>query len=353
MKQKSWGALALVTVLSPAFGADTASIRYRCVQLPENDHKETRAVGVSPKGHVAGIMNFSKVPMEALVWYRNEVTKPAGLMLAFGVNDLGHVVGVDEYSVGTLWKDGVGTALQAPPGSPDDFTYPTDINNKGQIVGHVSYGTQNWHAATWVDGVVTDLGTLDNDLSKNSKAIAVNRYGDIVGSSAGFAVLWKRRSHAMVKLPNLSSSAEARAINADGLIVGYGTYPGGPNYKSHALAWKTHGSVTDLGTLPSGQDSRADAVNSAGVIVGSSDADDADSRFATVWYGVGPAPVNLNSVLAGAGCRDRAGYRFVLNNAAGITDNGTIVANGVPKDGSADNVGTLAFRLIPRTVSAQ
>lgn len=350
MKQKSWGALALVTVLSPAFGADTASIRYRCVQLPENDHKETRAVGVSPKGHVAGIMNFSKVPMEALVWYRNEVTKPAGLMLAFGVNDLGHVVGMDADSVGTLWKDGVGTALHAPPGSLDGFTYPTDINNKGEIVGYVSYGTQNWHAATWVDGAVTDLGTLDNDLSKDSRAIAINRYGDIVGSSAEYAVLWKRRSHAMVKLP---SSAAARAINADGLIVGYGTYPGGAGNQSHALAWTTQGSVTDLGTLPFGKDSRADAVNSAGVIVGSSDTDDAESTFATVWYGVGQAPVDLNSVLAGAGCRDRAGYRFVLNEAVGVTGNGTIVANGRPKDGSADNVRTLAFRLIPRTVVAQ
>lgn len=364
MKKQAWGALALVASLSPVFGADTSAIQYRCVPLEDSNGGDTFVYGASANGHIAGIAKpGGNWPSQAAIWYRRDEIKPTGMSFALAVNDHGHMVGEgvddsDGFNRAMLWKDGSRAVLPALPGSRDKRTSAEAINNKGQAVGGSSYGTSGGtHAVLWVDGTVVDLGALGGDAGPNSFAYDINRYGDIVGTNGSAdvaeAVFWKRRSHRIVRLPKLTPDGVARAfaINAGGLIVGEGNYPGGAAHLRHALAWTTHDSVTDLGTLSSGKTSHARAVNNNGVIVGDSAIGaNEDAPFATVWYAVGQAPVDLNTVLAGTGCRDAAGTRYVLESARGITDGGTIVANAMADDGSSTQ---RAFRLIPRTVGAQ
>ena len=63
------------------------------------------------------------------------------------------------------------------------YTYATDINNLGQIVGASASArtNQGYHAFLWEDGVMQDLGTLPKDAS--SRALGISDTGLVVGYS--------------------------------------------------------------------------------------------------------------------------------------------------------------------------
>jgi probable HAF family extracellular repeat protein len=75
------------------------------------------------------------------------------------------------------------------------------------------------------------------------------------------------------------TSSRANAINNQGQIVGSADTSAG---NTHAVLWQ-HGKVTDLGTLPGGTTSAASAINDQGQIVGSSDARDGQ-QHAVLWH---------------------------------------------------------------------
>ncbi len=67
------------------------------------------------------------------------------------------------------------------------FSYASDINNRGQIVGSSTTASGEEHAVLWQDGSVTDLGTLGGTYSQAS---AINARGQIVGVSETAAGEW-------------------------------------------------------------------------------------------------------------------------------------------------------------------
>ena len=141
-----------------------------------------------------------------------------------------------------------------------------DINAASQIVG-LSVG----QAVVWSEGTVTALA--------GGGARGLNDLGDVVGYGQGGAVLWQNDGTEVV-LPNLGTTEIfAEDINNAGEIVGQGRDAnGGP---MHAIAWR-NGVIRRLATITSADGScfitpndrcgsRAHRINSAGMIVGTSD----------------------------------------------------------------------------------
>jgi probable HAF family extracellular repeat protein len=211
--------------------------------------------------------------------------------LAYAVNDHGEVVGnyVENSTYQAFaWRQGVVTRL----GSPGVSSIAMDINNRGQVVG--ASGT---HAALWEHGVLTDLGTLGES---TSVAVAINDHGQVVGNTRtatgeSHAVLWEHGritdlgpgeandidNHGVIvgrgesracrwighrRIDFGSEDSRAQAINERGQIVGGSQVAGEPG---HAVLWR-HGSMTDLGMLPGAIFSYANDLNDRGQIVGNS-----------------------------------------------------------------------------------
>ncbi len=136
------------------------------------------------------------------------------------------------------------------------YTYVTDINNQGQIVGS-SAGARNnqgWHAFLWQNEVMQDLGTLPKDVS--SYALGISDTGLVVGySEQGAATyphpfLWQngRMTDLSTMIPADSGwlLRQAYAVNDQGEIVGIGEDPRTDHY-----SWPLRGFLLSTSaTLP-------------------------------------------------------------------------------------------------------
>jgi probable HAF family extracellular repeat protein len=153
------------------------------------------------------------------------------------------------------------------------------INRSGQVVGAADFrGGGGYDAFLWSKGKMVDLGRLaPNDPDTDSKALAVNDSGQVVGwSNTGFGdlvahgVLWSGG-----KLTDLGAlggqefDSTANDINNAGQIVGWSDTGSGDMVFTHAVMW-SQGKMIDLGTLGTYRESYASAINDAGQIVGSS-----------------------------------------------------------------------------------
>jgi probable HAF family extracellular repeat protein len=167
------------------------------------------------------------------------------------------------------------------------------INSAGTVAGGASTAVPDpictfdapfcfyFHALTWKNGVVTDLGTLPG--GNNSFASAINNHGWVVGGSengvvdpvlgpVGDPTLW--RDGEVVDLGTLGGPLGiAGDINGRGQVVGGSLnaipdpYSGFPT-QLRAFLWQD-GQMHDLGTL-GGNDAQAQFVNEAGQVAGTS-----------------------------------------------------------------------------------
>jgi probable HAF family extracellular repeat protein len=173
---------------------------------------------------------------------------------AVAINERGQVVGWweeegnkknDYFPVqhGFLWQDGkvrdLGGVEVRSPGQRS--TEPTDINERGQVVG-----SARWHPFLWQDGKMRDLGVLGKPMTEG-EARGINERGQVVGASYSEAdehgdrwfdraFLWEKGT--MIALPRLPGGAndinqtEANDINRKGWVVGEG---GSDEW--HAFLW--------------------------------------------------------------------------------------------------------------------
>jgi len=179
---------------------------------------------------------------------------------ATAINDKRQVAGeifVDDYTRHpVLWERGrhIDLGLLAP--SPDGFGTATDINNRGQVVGHTTVG--GWatqHAFRWDRGVMTDLGTLGGPFSHAS---AINDQGQVVGTAQNgdgvyHGFLWENG-----RMTDLGAFTPSD-INNRGQISGVQSF--GDSFSAMLL---DQGRLTRLDLRTSG----TTAINDAGTVVG-------------------------------------------------------------------------------------
>lgn len=208
-------AFAVVLTASPATGAAGAGTTTATATAPATATatKATKTYRLVDLGTLGGHISYSTA-----------------------MNDRGAVVGgstlADDVTFhGFLWRDGKMTDLGT--------FRPTDINNKGQIVG-----TRDDRAGAylWRAGKLTDLGTLGGS---SSHPTAINDHGDVVGMSAtadgrNVPFLWSKGRMRALPLGSVSDIND-RAQVAGGRPHGTGGY--------HAAVWY-RGKVTDLGAGP-------------------------------------------------------------------------------------------------------
>jgi len=213
------------------------------------------------------------------------------------------------------------------------------LNDLGQIVGsadiHSATPVTN-HAFLFTNGALADLGTLGDYLGgsypvSKSAATALNNRAQVVGysyTSSGpiHAFLWDQG--VMTDLGTLpgSQQSKASAINDQGQLVGW-TVPSGIQ---HAFLYDIASmTMTDLGTLGAGTESYALAINNHGVIVGDSWTNNSGLSDLAFVYS--------NGVMAALG---KLGALPAIN-AYAINDNGQIVgyAGGVDTGGPTTKRG--------------
>jgi probable HAF family extracellular repeat protein len=222
------------------------------------------ASGVNESGQVVGSSGDSNNDEHAFLWDSVSGMQILGSIWdqssASDINDRGQVVGCTSAwgsPQAFLWQNDTGMrTLGTFAGAIS--TSACCINNNGQVAGlsiAEESGKTSVHAFVWQsDSGIQDLGALYED--GTSCPYGINDKGQVVGVSYGggcCAFLWESSSgmHDLNDLIDPCSGwslIDARAINDNGWIVGYGTNPSGISCPFLAIPIPEPSSLALLGT---------------------------------------------------------------------------------------------------------
>ena len=199
---------------------------------------------------------------------------------AADLNDAGQVVGYSTSAASSTrafrWEAGTMADLGSLGGSA---SWANAINGLGHVVG-VSSTMGSGRATLWRDGSIIDL-TPDLLNTAASTATGINDRGQVLINVGGSAFVWENGSR--ITIGGLGGGSTHPAdINSAGQVVGSSYHPAMTSLglMQHAFLWQ-NGVTTDLGVLAGDEDSGASAINSDGVIVGSSGRTDPDTYLST------------------------------------------------------------------------
>ena len=284
------GMLAVVAVaLALAHGMDRVAaaqcVRYTATPITLGCNGSVSAQAISPQGDVVGHLACIGGEDRAFVWWGSDPLAVLNLPNQFwsrahDINSSGRIVGVAELT-GTgirpiAYMSGHMTDLGSLGQNGTSISEALAINEHDQVVGYGSTpsGSAN-HAYLWHDGVISDLNL---SIGPNNQANDINDRSQIVGwmgTATGLyfyaeAFLWHNGVTTPLGKPRGATNSNANAISNTGIICGHYTIAdpqGAGGYKPRALAW-INGQMVDLGVLPGYLNSRALDVNDSGTIVG-------------------------------------------------------------------------------------
>lgn len=244
---------------------------------------------------------------------------------ALGINDHGQVVGFSDTLTSSHAFLYAGTTMSDLGTLGGAKSTAVAINTGGWIAGYSQTPTTT-HAFLYKNGVMNDLGTMGGDTSFGY-GIDVN--GRVVGSSQLFPGItspthpFLYSGTGLLDLGGLGGNGYAFAINSAGVVVGSSFLPG--NTVEHAFYW--NGQMHDLGTLGSTY-SRALAINSHGAIVGEASVPSGYPNHGFIAY-CQYRMVDINTMT------DASGASWTIVSATGINDAGQVSAWGINVNGEA------------------
>jgi probable HAF family extracellular repeat protein len=332
-----------VGTLATAPSASAAA--YTIVDLGTLGGTTSTARAVNLNGQVVGWSATASGRNHAFLWQDGVMTDLGTLggveSYAFDINDHGQVVGWSYTASGQsrafLWQDGVMRDLGTLGGT---FSRAMGINNHGAVAGSSTTRAGDQHAFRWANGMMTDIQRYDD--TNYGEAFAINNHGSIVGETTyvdgntyGFhwandgtikwlrpyapggdnawakdvdelnrtvvgagwsprtltweATMWSHQAGrwGIQRLPTPVDSGDATGIAIiDDLrvVVGYGHTT---DYDERALLWENPDGegfqMTDLGTLNGSDKSKAEDINAAGVVAGSSRVSVGGPEHAVIW----------------------------------------------------------------------
>jgi probable HAF family extracellular repeat protein len=240
----------------------------------------------------SGALTILQSPME----YADSISSEA---YATGINSSAEIVGysvspdigpadiVQGYDyVGFIYANGTLNSLPSSGLLPITNT-PQGINDTGQITGIRSVQDPNNPSNNRLDAYIYDSATGTTDLGQGA-GYAVNAAGQVTGDLDVISI----------------------DVNSDTIIGSY------------AFLY-SNGTTSNLGTLPGGNYSVGNAINSTGQVVGSSNTTGDSNSHGFFYNGV---MTDLNSLISAA---DPLKPYVTLTSAVGINDSLLILANGV------------------------
>jgi probable HAF family extracellular repeat protein len=243
------------------------ALNVELVDLGAGDN--SRARGVNNTGQIVGSRGADLTTEQAFLWDNGTFTNLGvlpGMTFSFAsdINNNGVVVGVS--GTGTLnsptlargFKWTAAGGMQALSTLGGALASAGAINDAGDIVGWATVsGTSPGHAVVWRNDVITDLqATSYTDFE--GRAFAINTLGEVVGyvyGQSGF------RATLALPLTLISGSGLLFGINSAGCIAGWTTGPLAQGYRTCGVTTRNVGSCGGAG-------SRTWAINSAGDVVG-------------------------------------------------------------------------------------
>ena len=257
--------------------------------------------------------------------------------IAWGLNDLGDIVGVSNASVSaTRWGTGLAASPLSTVGLPvDGGNEARDANVAGQIAGMHGNNAALWTPIGGGAYTETDIGALLAAPPFNalqSTAYGINAGGAVVGTytiQVGSAFhlrcfLWapalpNGTAGTVVDLGDLAGGGGqciANDVNSAGQVVGAST-PSAIDPTLHAFTWS--GTMTDL--APAGGSSYGTAINDAGQVAGQR-VTPSGGESAAVWTPSGPGSWSVLDLGAPA----LSGQSGIITSAAlDIDDAGFVV----------------------------
>jgi uncharacterized membrane protein len=256
----------------------------RLIRLAEPaDAQSTQANDVNRRGTAAGFSTVAGGRAHALEWRDGRairLAEPAGAVdsQATGINDAGLIVGwatlADNYTHPVVWsadRPGQARVLASTPGR---FTYLRGVSETGVLVGvQTDFSTQDALVGTVRTGLRVLPGTVPGALTAATAVAGRHVVGfqavlDAPGQSG--AVSWQSGRPTLLSGGSID---EATAVNTAGLIAG-------SSFEAGAVVWQ-RGTTTVLPT-GSGGAAAADAVSEDGTVGGWSLATSGNST-ATLW----------------------------------------------------------------------
>jgi probable HAF family extracellular repeat protein len=296
------------------------------------------ASGINNNGDIVGQAAFEGDTYEHAALWRNGVTYNLGSLGsssgARAINDAGLIAGGSYTSNNIDATEAVILSPGAAPVSLLPYTLTMQpgplygisdsgvagINTAGQMVGQAFGWSGNHLPILWSsDGTINIQATIQE---YDAALMGINNVGQMVGwaqntaqHSLGYAAIWENGTVSLLTQPDGASGGAAEDINDSGVAVGTVWAPYG-----NAAVW-SNGSVQLLPGL-GGDFSSANAINSSGLIVGSSRITAGGASHAVLWKD--GLAIDLNSLVADSG--------LTLEGATDINDNGWIVGVGHTAD---------------------